>query len=161
MGYAMIASNVAPRCSGAAEKVPQVSRPGSILRHCGTCGTPYVEERMAHWRTPRRARAAQCLCGGAHAAGAFGLPRCARWPAGAPAGSAVAGRPAHQFIVAYVAASQVKGIEIAHGFLSTPLEQMGLHRRGPLPPKLGARRRTRCRVPRGSDHSARLNGRIG
>jgi hypothetical protein len=105
MGYAMIVSNVALRCPGAAEKVPQVARPGSILRHCGTCGTPYVEEKMAHWRTLCLARAAQCFRGGAHAAGAFGLPRCARWPAGAPTASAEAGRRAHQFIVACLAAS--------------------------------------------------------
>ena len=62
----------------------------------------------------------------------------ARWPAGAPAGSAVAGRPAHQFIVACVPTSRVTGIETAHGPLATPPEQMGLRRRSPLPP--GGRR---------------------
>ena len=58
----------------------------------------------------------------------------ARWPAGAPTGSAVAGRPAHQFIGACLAASHVTGIEKAHGLLATPPEQMGRrHNGGPLP----------------------------
>jgi hypothetical protein len=58
----------------------------------------------------------------------------ARWPAGAPAGSAVAGRPAHQFIVACLAASRVTGIEKTHGPLPMPPEQMGRRGRAPLPP---------------------------
>jgi hypothetical protein len=123
MGYAMIASNVAPRCPGAAEKVPQVARPGSILRHCGTCGTPYVEEKMAHWRT-------LCLARGSV------LPRWRTrgWRLRLAAVRSLAGRRAHQFIVACLAASHVTGIEKTHGPLANPPEQMGLRRNGHLPP---------------------------
>ena len=56
MGYAMTASHLALPCEGAAAKVPQVARPASILRHCGTCATPYVEERLVQWRSPSVAR---------------------------------------------------------------------------------------------------------
>lgn len=51
MGYVMAASHVAPPCQSAAAKVPQVARSGSVVRHRGTCGTPYIEARLAHWRT--------------------------------------------------------------------------------------------------------------
>jgi hypothetical protein len=75
MGYAMIASHVAPPFKRAATKVPQASRPGSILRHRGTYGTPFVEEMVAHYRPSKGA--AKYLRGRTRAAGAFGLPRCA------------------------------------------------------------------------------------